>query len=232
MPKQENKTPARAQRRGIARPKPGAPTAMLDVVLFRAEQGGNPELVRESQRRRYADVGLVDKVIEYDQDWRKTRFALDAALTQRGKVQKEIGGYMKKKETPPPELLEQKQAAEEQIAELQTKEKEFISLRDTTIGKIGNLVPDDVPVSDDEANNLRVDQFGEFKREDWMLSHYDLVRASARGYVFLANCLTVVPFCGSSLVCSSLLALDRRLVWRASPILSAALRWPARVATS
>lgn len=154
---------------------------MLDIILFRAEQGGNPDLVRESQRRRYADVGLVDKVIEYDQDWRKTRFALDAALTQRGKAQKEIGGYMKKQETPPPELLEQKQAAEEQIAELQAKEKEFISLRDSTIGKIGNLVPDDVPVSDDEANNLRVDQYGEFKRKDWMLSHYDLVRTARRG---------------------------------------------------
>jgi hypothetical protein len=151
---------------------------MLDVILFRAEQGGNPELVRESQRRRYADVGLVDQVIEYDQEWRKTRFALDAALTRRGKVQKEIGGYMKNKETPPAELLEQKQAAEDEIAELQTKEKEVIVLRDSTIGKIGNLVPDDVPISDDEANNLRVDQYGEFKREEWMLSHYDLVRTA------------------------------------------------------
>ena len=43
---------------------------MLDIVLFRKDQGGNPDLVRESQRRRYADVGLVDKVIEYDSEWR------------------------------------------------------------------------------------------------------------------------------------------------------------------
>ena len=35
---------------------------MLDINLFRAEKGGNPDLVRESQRRRYADVALVDKV--------------------------------------------------------------------------------------------------------------------------------------------------------------------------
>ena len=36
---------------------------MLDIVLLRKDQGGNPDLVRESQRRRYADVTLVDQVI-------------------------------------------------------------------------------------------------------------------------------------------------------------------------
>ena len=45
---------------------------MLDIVLFRTDQGGNPDLVRESQRRRYADVTLVDKVIEHDTEWRKS----------------------------------------------------------------------------------------------------------------------------------------------------------------
>eukprot|EP00967_Tisochrysis_lutea_P095012 scaffold138381_cov36-Tisochrysis_lutea.AAC.2 len=86
---------------------------------------------------------------------------------------------MKKKETPPPELLKQKTTIEEQITDLQAKEKEFIALRDSTLGKIGNLVPDDVPVSDNEENNLRVFQYGEFKREDWMMSHYDLVQLPA-----------------------------------------------------
>ena len=50
------------------------------------------------------------------------------------------------------------------------------SQRDATIGKIGNLVPDDVPVHDDEEHNAVVHEFGEFKREDWMLSHYDLIQ--------------------------------------------------------
>ena len=35
-----------------------------------AEKGGDPELVRESQRRRYADISLVDKVVELDRQWR------------------------------------------------------------------------------------------------------------------------------------------------------------------
>jgi hypothetical protein len=35
---------------------------MLDINLLRAEKGGNPDLVKESQRRRYKDVTLVDQV--------------------------------------------------------------------------------------------------------------------------------------------------------------------------
>ena len=55
----------------IERTRIGKGVRMLDIVLFRVDQGGNPDLVRESQRRRYADVGLVDKVIEIDSEWRK-----------------------------------------------------------------------------------------------------------------------------------------------------------------
>jgi seryl-tRNA synthetase len=51
---------------------------MLDITLFRADQGGNPDLVRESQRRRYADVTLVDKVIELDTQWRQSEHAPSA----------------------------------------------------------------------------------------------------------------------------------------------------------
>ena len=40
-------------------------------LLFCAEKGGDPELIRESQRRRFADVGLVDKVLELDLKWRE-----------------------------------------------------------------------------------------------------------------------------------------------------------------
>ncbi len=36
---------------------------MLDVNDFLEERGGNPEKVRESQRRRYAPESVVDEVI-------------------------------------------------------------------------------------------------------------------------------------------------------------------------
>ena len=82
---------------------------------------------------------------------------------------------MKKKEKPPDELFEQKKQQEADIETLKVKLVELAAARDNTIGQIGNLVPDDVPVDDDEDHNLVVDTNGVFEREDWMLSHYDLI---------------------------------------------------------
>ena len=151
---------------------------MLDIVLFRTDQGGDPDRIRKSQKDRYADVGLVDKVIEIDTEWRKTRGDLDDAKKAKGITQKGITEAMKKKETPAPELLEAKKAHEEKIAALEEKEKTLLASRQETIGLIGNLLPEDgsVPVDDDEDNNAVVDTWGAFETEDWMLSHYDLTQ--------------------------------------------------------
>ena len=43
----------------------------LDIALFREDQGGNPDLVRESQRRRHKDPEVVDEVIALDAHARK-----------------------------------------------------------------------------------------------------------------------------------------------------------------
>lgn len=44
---------------------------MLDINLFRTEKGGNPELIKESQKRRNAPVEIVDDVIALDKEWIK-----------------------------------------------------------------------------------------------------------------------------------------------------------------
>ena len=135
---------------------------MLDVVLFRTDQGGNPDLIRESQRRRYADVGLVDKVIEYDTEGRTSkrrrrssarhfiahrpcarachvaaRGNLDLANKALNITKKSIGEFMKKKEKPPDEMFTKKAEEEAEIKRLEEKVKELQKLRDDTIGTIG-----------------------------------------------------------------------------------------------
>ena len=44
---------------------------MLDILSFIEEKGGNPELIRESQRRRHAPVEAVDQVISLYDGWRR-----------------------------------------------------------------------------------------------------------------------------------------------------------------
>jgi len=46
---------------------------MLDINDFVAERGGNPEKIRESQRRRGEPVEVVDQIIEAFQDHRKSK---------------------------------------------------------------------------------------------------------------------------------------------------------------
>ena len=36
-------------------------------------QGGDPEKVRENQRKRFKDPASVDKIIELDNSWRQAR---------------------------------------------------------------------------------------------------------------------------------------------------------------
>ena len=56
---------------------------MLDVALFRSHKGGDPRVVRESQRRRQADVALVDAVILADERWRKLQKDLELARAEQ-----------------------------------------------------------------------------------------------------------------------------------------------------
>lgn len=43
---------------------------MLDIVDFIKERGGDPEKIRESQRRRFAPVEAVDEIIALYEDHR------------------------------------------------------------------------------------------------------------------------------------------------------------------
>lgn len=49
----------------------------LDINLFREEKGGDPEKVKESEKRRHVqhpeNADVVDQVIEVDAKWRSSK---------------------------------------------------------------------------------------------------------------------------------------------------------------
>lgn len=47
---------------------------VLDIDLFRADKGGDPEKMRENQKLRYKDVKLVDLIVEKDNQWRQCKY--------------------------------------------------------------------------------------------------------------------------------------------------------------
>lgn len=50
---------------------------MLDILDFIVDKGGNPEKIKESQRRRYAPEGVVDEVIALYEDHRKSAIYIE-----------------------------------------------------------------------------------------------------------------------------------------------------------
>ncbi|RKP22603.1 hypothetical protein SYNPS1DRAFT_19874 [Syncephalis pseudoplumigaleata] len=125
---------------------------MLDINLLFEDKGGNPEVVRESQRRRGAPVEVVDEIIELYKTWTRVRFDLDQVNKNMNALKKEIGQKMKAKEDAK-DLIEKKNALQREQTDLQAKVAESEAAWKAKLAGIGNLVHDSVPVSMDEDNN-------------------------------------------------------------------------------
>lgn len=71
---------------------------VLDLDLFRVDKGGDPEKIREIQRKRFKNVKLVDMVVDKDTLWRQLRHKADTFNKLKNVCSKAIGAKMKKKE--------------------------------------------------------------------------------------------------------------------------------------
>jgi hypothetical protein len=103
----------------------------LDITLFR-EEGGNPESIRESQRRRYASVQLVDEIIAQDAEWRQMTGSIDNLRKARNALQKEVGKKMKAKEACD-ELVAQIKSIGEDITKAEADQKELKTVIDKKV---------------------------------------------------------------------------------------------------
>ncbi|KAH6889230.1 hypothetical protein B0T10DRAFT_48873 [Thelonectria olida] len=173
---------------------------MLDIEDFIEERGGNPEKIRESQRRRHESVELVDVVIAMWQDARKAQYEVMQIGTQINNIQKEIGLKKRAKEDAT-ELLQKK----EELTKQKKKQEEVAAAKNVELRAkartVGNYVHDSVKVSDNEddnavVKNFKPEGFDESKKAAlshhevlWRLGGYDPVRGvklvGHRGY-----CLT------------------------------------------
>lgn len=46
---------------------------VLDLDLFRVDKGGDPEVIRSNEIKRFRGTKRVDLVLEADENWRKGR---------------------------------------------------------------------------------------------------------------------------------------------------------------
>uniref|UniRef100_H3C7J6 Seryl-tRNA synthetase 1 n=1 Tax=Tetraodon nigroviridis TaxID=99883 RepID=H3C7J6_TETNG len=155
---------------------------VLDLDLFRTDKGGDPEIVRESQRKRFKDVTLVDKLVAADTEWRKCRFTADNLNKAKNLCSRSIGEKMKRKEAvgedqSVPEAAQDLEAlTAETLSSLSVSQiKQVRLLVDEAIGRtdgerlrleaerfelreIGNLLHPSVPISNDEDADNKVER--------------------------------------------------------------------------
>lgn len=134
------------------------------------------EAVRESERRRFGRVEDVDDVLALDLAWREARHALDEVGGEFNKANKEVAMLMKagKKDEAAPLMAKVKEIDERKKAAAE-KEKELEEKTTTALLKIGNIVHDSVPVSNDEENNVIERTWGEKRMEEKLPNHVDLI---------------------------------------------------------
>ena len=127
---------------------------MLDLLLFR--DGGDTHAVRESQRRRGADVGLVNEVIALDSAWRQAghnaakargtakKLAAAAAAHRRGAVPPSD-------DAPSPEAVVAARTEADVLDAAEAAAQRELTAR---ISQIGNLVHEHAPLAAAAASSV------------------------------------------------------------------------------
>eukprot|EP01129_Flabellula_baltica_P011422 TRINITY_DN499_c0_g1_i2.p1 TRINITY_DN499_c0_g1~~TRINITY_DN499_c0_g1_i2.p1 ORF type:complete len:449 (-),score=139.35 TRINITY_DN499_c0_g1_i2:30-1376(-) len=143
----------------------------MDINLFRADKGGNPDLVRESQRRRGDSVEVVDQIIALDllkreadqeaNDFNRRKNELSRSFNEVRKA----GGDLDA-------VRAESAALKEAVAQANQKAADLQQQLDELMYTVGNLVHDSVPVSNDEENNEVVSTWGD-RRENEEFEHHD-----------------------------------------------------------
>ena len=144
---------------------------MIDIQLFRE----NPEIIRESEKRRFKDSSVVDKVIELDLAWRKLRSDINNLRQRRNELSKEIARIKKKGQDASDELTEAEQV-NTKIKENENKADNILMERDKVRYSVGNILHPSVPTAPNEEGNDIVRTSGKLQEFSFTPKHHaDLV---------------------------------------------------------
>ena len=135
---------------------------MLDLLLIRADKGGNPKAVLENQKKRFKPTEIVEESIDLVQKWKDIRQKADTAKMNYNNIQKEI--QKKKKESkgkdPCTELLKEKEEKQKEADELNKQADSLLITVKKKYSQVGNILHESVPIDNNEDNNEVVKTWG------------------------------------------------------------------------
>lgn len=122
--------------------------------VLQPEKGGDPSVVRDSQKKRGAPEEIVEEVLRMYKEWTQLDFTLNGLQKETNAVQKEITTRKKAKENAD-DLMATKATCDKKIAELKPQVAEAEAKMRTKTGEIGNIVGDKVPISQTEVSGAQ-----------------------------------------------------------------------------
>uniref|UniRef100_A0A7S1ZGY3 serine--tRNA ligase n=1 Tax=Trieres chinensis TaxID=1514140 RepID=A0A7S1ZGY3_TRICV len=129
----------------------------IDINELRDYKGGDPAKWRAHQAARFKPAEWVDEVIAEDEKWRKMTKDIDGMRRDLNKLQKEVIAPKKKAKIPCDEEVAQMKEMQKAIKEAEKELPVVAAARDALLGRLGNMVDPEVPISkDEEEDNLVV----------------------------------------------------------------------------
>ncbi|MFX0144370.1 MAG: serine--tRNA ligase, partial [Candidatus Hodarchaeota archaeon] len=146
---------------------------MLDIELFRK----NLDKIIESERKRFKDPSIAEKVLEYDIKWRNIIQEIEDLRKKRNEISIKIGEFKKSGENKKAgESIEASKKIKERIDELEKLKDDYINEREKYRYMVGNILHESVPVAETEDGNEILRIFGNLPKFNFKpLSHVDLV---------------------------------------------------------
>ncbi|MFC7070435.1 serine--tRNA ligase [Halobaculum lipolyticum] len=137
----------------------------------------HPEEVREGIRNKGVDVDL-DRILELDEEWRELKGRGDTLRHERNEVSSKIGRLKQEgNEEEAQAAIDESQALKAELAEIEDRADELEDELHDAMLHLPQIPDDDVPVGDDEDENVEVRREGFDDLRDLpseVTPHYDL----------------------------------------------------------
>jgi seryl-tRNA synthetase len=138
---------------------------LLDIRFIRE----NPDAVKENIKKKFQDekLPLVDKVLELDEENRRSITEASELRAQRNTLSKQVGMLMGQAKKDPSKLEEAEavkakvKANADRLAELEKRESELEDEIHKLMMVIPNIIDPSVPIGPDDSANVELERFGE-----------------------------------------------------------------------
>ncbi len=143
---------------------------MIDIKLIRE----NPDILKESQKKRGMPITDVEKIAELDAKWRELKKEVDDLRSKRNNLSEEIN-QAKKQGKKIDKLLKEAKEIPKLLEEKENLMKDKGAKRDSLLKELPNIIDKSVPAGDAEHNKI-IEEFGKPKKESFKIKdHADLL---------------------------------------------------------